>query len=108
MARADSVGSLEFRTAAFGLGSRGPSPLTIGMSETIPLAIAFHEIIHAFFRGSDESRCQVKMSGDMMLSFPAGIVSVLANNPNPAKLCFRIKNTQNLDNVLPNKQLINV
>lgn len=108
MARADSVGSLEFRTAAFGLGSRGPSPLTIGMSETIPLAIAFHEIIHAFFRGSDEARCQVKMSGDMMLSFPAGIVSVLTNNPNPAKLCFRIKNTQNLDNVLPNKQLINV
>lgn len=48
------------------------------------------------------------MSGDMMLSFPAGIVNVLANNPNPAKLCFRIKNVQNLDNILPNKQLINV
>ncbi|CAO1402382.1 unnamed protein product [Diamesa tonsa] len=110
MARADSVGSLEFRTAGVGvgLGSRGPSPLTIGMSDTIPLAIAFHEIIHAFFKGSDESRCQVKMSGDMMLSFPAGIVNVLANNPNPAKLCFRIKNVQNLDNILPNKQLINV
>jgi F-BAR domain only protein len=50
MARADSVGSLEFRTAGVGLGSRGPSPLTIGMSDTIPLAIAFHEIIHAFFK----------------------------------------------------------
>lgn len=61
-----------------------------------------------FYRGSDESRCQVKMSGDMMLSFPAGIVNVLANNPNPAKLCFRIKNIQNLENILPNKQLINV
>jgi len=60
------------------------------------------------FRGSDETRCQVKMSGDMMLSFPAGIVNVLANNPNPAKLCFRIKNVQNLENILPNKQLINV
>lgn len=60
------------------------------------------------FRGSDESRCQVKISGDMMLSFPAGIVNVLANNPNPAKLCFRIKNVQNLENILPNKQLINV
>lgn len=50
MARADSVGSLEFRTAA-GIGtSRGPSPLTIGMSDTIPLAIAFHEIIHSYFK----------------------------------------------------------
>jgi F-BAR domain only protein len=43
-----------------------------------------------------------------MLSFPAGIVNVLANNPNPAKLSFRIKNLQNLENLLPNKSLINV
>ncbi|XP_038121638.1 uncharacterized protein LOC6041930 isoform X3 [Culex quinquefasciatus] len=109
IARADSVGSLEFRSPSVGIGSsRGPSPLTIGMSDTIPLAVAFHEIIHAYFRGSDETRCQVKMSGDMMLSFPAGIVNVLANNPNPAKLGFRIKNLQNLENVLPNKQLITI
>lgn len=50
MARADSVGSLEFRAGSVNLGSRGPSPLTIGMSDTIPLAIAFHEIIHAYFK----------------------------------------------------------
>lgn len=107
IARADSVGSLEFRSPSVGIGSsRGPSPLTIGMTDTIPLAVAFHEIIHAYFRGADETRCQVKMSGDMMLSFPAGIVNVLANNPNPAKLGFRIKNLQNLENFLPNKQLI--
>ncbi|XP_053660798.1 F-BAR domain only protein 2 [Anopheles marshallii] len=109
IARADSVGSLEFRSPSVGIGSsRGPSPLTIGMSDTIPLAVAFHEIIHAYFKGADESRCQVKMSGDMMISFPAGIVNVLTNNPNPAKLGFRIKNLQHLDNVLPNKQLVTI
>uniref|UniRef100_A0A336LYW5 CSON011071 protein n=1 Tax=Culicoides sonorensis TaxID=179676 RepID=A0A336LYW5_CULSO len=108
MSRADSVGSLEFRTASIIGTSRGPSPLTIGMTDTIPLAVAFHEIIHAYFRGSDETRCQVKMSGDMMLSFPAGIVNVLANNPNPAKLLFRLKNVQNLDTILPNKQIISI
>ncbi|XP_035897279.1 F-BAR domain only protein 2 isoform X3 [Anopheles stephensi] len=109
IARADSVGSLEFRSPSVGIGSsRGPSPLTIGMSDTIPLAVAFHEIIHAYFKGADESRCQVKMSGDMMISFPAGIVNVLTNNPNPAKLGFRIKNLQHLENVLPNKQLITI
>ncbi|XP_055325378.1 F-BAR domain only protein 2 isoform X10 [Sitodiplosis mosellana] len=107
ISRADSVGSLEFRTASIGFGSsRGPSPLTIGITDTIPLAVAFHEIVHAFFKGSDEARCQVKMSGDMMLSFPAGIVNVLANNPNPAQLGFRIKNMQNLENLSPNKQLV--
>lgn len=51
ISRADSVGSLEFRTASIGIGSsRGPSPLTIGKSDTIPLAVAFHEIVHAYFR----------------------------------------------------------
>ncbi|KAM7360769.1 F-BAR domain only protein 2 isoform 2-T2 [Cochliomyia hominivorax] len=105
--RADSIGSLEFRTAIGGISSsRGPSPLTIGISDTIPLAVAFHEIIHAYFRGSDESRCQVKISGDMMLSFPAGIAGLLANNPNPAKLGFRIKNVQNLEHFIPNSKLV--
>lgn len=47
------------------------------------------------------------MSGDMMLSFPAGIVNVIANNPNPAKLQIRIRHPdENVDNVLPNKQLV--
>lgn len=97
----------DFRTAGAS-GSRGPSPLTIGMADTIPLAVAFHEIIHSYFRGTDEAKCQVKMSGDMMLSFPTGIVGVLANNPNPAKLCFKLKNIHSLENVLPNKQLVTI
>ncbi|XP_025830629.1 F-BAR domain only protein 2 isoform X3 [Agrilus planipennis] len=133
ISRADSLGSLEFRTAGISSVnvSRGPSPLTIGMADTIPLAVAFHEIIHSFFRGSDETkcvdfyclfipviwnilhgffflRCQVKMSGEMMLSFPAGIVIVLANNPNPAKLAFQVRNTQKLSNILPNKKLVSL
>lgn len=41
-----------------------------------------------------------------MLSFPAGIVSVLAANPYPAPLQFRILNSGRLESVLPNKQLI--
>ncbi|CAH0562721.1 unnamed protein product [Brassicogethes aeneus] len=109
ISRADSISSLEFRTACVPVGvSRGPSPLTIGMADTIPLAVAFHEIVHSYFRGSDETRCQVKMSGEMMLSFPAGIVTILANNPNPAKLSFRVKNTQRLTSILPNKQLVSI
>ncbi|GLH08953.1 Uncharacterized protein GBIM_14103 [Gryllus bimaculatus] len=107
MARTDSVGSLEFRAAGVPVGSsRGPSPLTIGIADTIPLAVAFHEIVHSYFRGTDETKCQVKLSGDMMLSFPAGIVAVLANNPSPAQLSFRIRNSQRLENMLPNKQLV--
>lgn len=109
ISRADSVASLEFRTAGVGVGSsRGPSPLTIGLADTIPLAVAFHEIIHSYFRGTDETRCQVKLSGDMMLSFPAGIVAVLANNPSPAKLLFKIRNSNRLERLLPNSQLVSM
>lgn len=86
----------------------GPSPLTIGMSDTIPLAVAFHEIIHAYFKGSDETRCQVKLLGDMMLSFPAGIVGVFTNNPNPARLMFRLKNSTKLEKLVPNSQLVSM
>lgn len=100
----------EFKTSGVSTtnSSRGPSPLTIGMSDTIPLAVAFHEIIHSYFRGTDETRCQVKMSGDMMLSFPAGIVSILTSNPSPAQLKFKVGNISHLENMLPNKQLISL
>ncbi|XP_054260013.1 F-BAR domain only protein 2-like isoform X2 [Macrosteles quadrilineatus] len=107
IARADSVSSLEFRAAGVPVGlSRGPSPLTLGMSDTIPLAVAFHEMIHSYFHGTDEKKCQVKLSGDMMLSFPAGIVNLLTNNPNPAQLIFKLTNSSRLTKVFPNKQLI--
>ena len=86
--------------------SRGPSPLTLSTAESVPLAVAFQEVVHAAFRGAEESRCLVRLLGDMMLSFPAGIVSVFSSNPYPAPLQFKIKNATRLESVLPNKQLI--
>eukprot|EP00092_Neocalanus_flemingeri_P103101 GFUD01131896.1.p1 GENE.GFUD01131896.1~~GFUD01131896.1.p1 ORF type:complete len:1064 (+),score=264.34 GFUD01131896.1:199-3390(+) len=90
----------------FSTTSRGPSPLTLGGADCVPLAVAFQEVVHAAFRGAEESRCLVRLIGDMMLSFPAGIVSVLASNPYPAPLQFKIRNSGRLESVLPNKQLI--
>ena len=107
ISRADSAASLEFRgVGAVPGASRGPSPLTIGLADSVPLAVAFHEIAHAYFRGSDESRCQVKLVGDMMLSFPAGIVGVLASHPSPARLSFRLRNSARLERLVPNSQLV--
>lgn len=109
MNRADSLGSLtnEFRASSMSVGSsRGPSPLTIGMSDIIPIAVAFQEIVHAYFKGTDESRCMVKLTGDMMFSFPAGIVQVLTNNPSPATVTFRLRNASKMENIIPNKQLV--
>lgn len=41
-----------------------------------------------------------------MMSFPAGVVRVFKENPNPALLSFKIKNTSKLENTMLNKQLI--
>ena len=93
------------KTPSFGL-SRGPSPLTLGMSDVVPIAVAFQEVCHAMFNGSEEDKCQVRLIGDMMISFPAGIVQVVANNPNPAQLSFKIRNATVFESIVPNLKLI--
>ncbi|XP_068446148.1 SH3-containing GRB2-like protein 3-interacting protein 1 isoform X2 [Clinocottus analis] len=86
--------------------SRGPSPLTMGAQDTLPVAAAFTETVNAFFKGADPSKCVVKVIGEMVLSFPAGITRHFANNPCPAVLTFSITNYSRLEHVLPNPQLL--
>ncbi|KAI5109377.1 SH3-containing GRB2-like protein 3-interacting protein 1 isoform X5 [Silurus meridionalis] len=86
--------------------SRGPSPLTMGAQDTLPVAAAFTETVNAYFKGTDPSKCVVKITGEMVLSFPAGITRHFANNPTPAVLSFSITNFSHLEHVLPNPQLL--
>ncbi|KAF5903179.1 SH3-containing GRB2-like protein 3-interacting protein 1 isoform X7, partial [Clarias magur] len=86
--------------------SRGPSPLTMGAQDTLPVAAAFTETVNAYFKGTDPSKCVVKITGEMVLSFPAGITRHFANNPTPAVLTFSITNYSHLEHVLPNPQLL--
>ncbi|XP_053446431.1 SH3-containing GRB2-like protein 3-interacting protein 1 isoform X11 [Nycticebus coucang] len=86
--------------------SRGPSPLTMGAQDTLPVAAAFTETVSAYFKGADPSKCIVKITGEMVLSFPAGITRHFANNPAPAALTFRVINFSRLEHVLPNPQLL--
>ena len=41
-----------------------------------------------------------------MVSFPAGIVQVVANNPNPAQLSFKIRNASVFESIVPNLKLV--
>ncbi|XP_041446303.1 SH3-containing GRB2-like protein 3-interacting protein 1 isoform X6 [Xenopus laevis] len=86
--------------------SRGPSPLTMGAQDTLPVAAAFTETVNAYFKGADPNKCIVKITGEMVLSFPAGITRHFSNNPAPAALTFRITNYNRLEHVLPNPQLL--
>ncbi|XP_038650383.1 SH3-containing GRB2-like protein 3-interacting protein 1 isoform X3 [Scyliorhinus canicula] len=86
--------------------SRGPSPLTMGAQDTLPVAAAFTETVNAYFKGADPSKCIVKITGEMVLSFPAGITRHFANNQCPAVLTFCITNCSRLEHILPNPQLL--
>ncbi|XP_053557408.1 F-BAR domain only protein 2 isoform X1 [Bombina bombina] len=86
--------------------SRGPSPVTLGNQDTLPVAVALSESVNAYFKGADPTKCIVKITGDMTVSFPSGIIKVFTSNPSPAVLCFRLKNTSKLEQILPNTQLL--
>ncbi|XP_069370454.1 F-BAR domain only protein 2 isoform X5 [Paralichthys olivaceus] len=86
--------------------SRGPSPVTLASQDALPIAVAFTESVNAYFKGADPSKCIVKITGDMTLSFPMGIIKVFTSNPSPAVLTFKLKNISRLEQILPNQQLL--
>nr|XP_019785423.1 F-BAR domain only protein 2 isoform X5 [Tursiops truncatus] len=86
--------------------SRGPSPVSLGNQDTLPVAVALTESVNAYFKGADPTKCIVKITGDMTISFPSGVIKVFTSNPSPAVLCFRVKNINRLEQILPNAQLV--
>ncbi|XP_064520985.1 SH3-containing GRB2-like protein 3-interacting protein 1 isoform X7 [Pseudopipra pipra] len=102
----DKLPAFERRSEMPAGSSRGPSPLTMGAQDTLPVAAAFTETVNAYFKGADPNKCIVKITGEMVLSFPAGITRHFANNPSPAVLTFRVLNYNRLEHVLPNPQLL--
>uniref|UniRef100_A0A4W3HTX1 FCH and mu domain containing endocytic adaptor 2 n=2 Tax=Callorhinchus milii TaxID=7868 RepID=A0A4W3HTX1_CALMI len=86
--------------------SRGPSPISLGSQDSLPVATAFTESVNAYFKGADPTKCIVKITGDMTMSFPSGIIKIFTSNPSPAVLSFRIRNTSKLEQILPNSQLV--
>ncbi|XP_051907123.1 F-BAR domain only protein 2 isoform X2 [Hippocampus zosterae] len=112
LARAESSSSLS-SNASIGAAnnpavgtSRGPSPVTLASQDALPIAVAFTEAVNAYFKGADPAKCIAKITGDMTLSFPSGIVKVFTGNPSPAVLAFKLKNAGRLEQILPNQQLL--
>lgn len=86
--------------------SRGPSPVTLASQDALPIAVAFTESVNAYFKGADPSKCIVKITGDMTLSFPSGIIKIFTSTPSPAVLSFKLLNTSRLEQIMPNQQLL--
>ncbi|XP_017689825.1 PREDICTED: F-BAR domain only protein 1 [Lepidothrix coronata] len=90
---------------ALGL-SRGPSPVVLGSQDALPVATAFTEYVHAYFKGRDADSCLVKVTGELTMSFPAGIVRVFSGTAAPPVLSFRLLNTGAIEHFLPNTDLL--
>uniref|UniRef100_A0A3P9CSJ7 FCH and mu domain containing endocytic adaptor 1 n=1 Tax=Maylandia zebra TaxID=106582 RepID=A0A3P9CSJ7_9CICH len=83
--------------------SRGPSPISLSTQEAWPVAAAITEYINAYFKGG---HCLVKITGDLTMSFPAGITRIFTANPNVPVLSFRLVNISKIDHFLPNQKLL--
>ncbi|KAL6039905.1 hypothetical protein STEG23_004322, partial [Scotinomys teguina] len=85
--------------------SRGPSPVVLGSQDTLPVATAFTEYVHACFRGHSPS-CLARITGELTMTFPAGIVRVFSGTPPPPVLSFRLVHTAPVEHFQPNADLI--
>uniref|UniRef100_A0A3B3ZI25 F-BAR domain-containing protein n=1 Tax=Periophthalmus magnuspinnatus TaxID=409849 RepID=A0A3B3ZI25_9GOBI len=86
--------------------SRGPSPISLSTQEAWPVAAAITEYINAYFKGGQSNRCLVKITGDLTMSFPAGITRIFGAHPNVPVLSFRLLNISRIDHFLPNQKLL--
>ncbi|XP_042694618.1 F-BAR domain only protein 1-like, partial [Centrocercus urophasianus] len=86
--------------------SRGPSPVVLGSQDALPVATAFTEYVHAYFKGRDADSCLVKVTGELTMSFPAGIVRVFSGSLAPPVLSFRLLNAGAIEQFLPNAELL--
>ncbi|NWR40355.1 FCHO1 protein, partial [Tachuris rubrigastra] len=86
--------------------SRGPSPVVLGSQDALPVATAFTEYVHAYFKGRDADSCLVKVTGELTMSFPAGIVRVFSGTAAPPVLSFRLLNAGAIEHFLPNTDLL--
>ncbi|NXW49690.1 FCHO2 protein, partial [Nyctiprogne leucopyga] len=86
--------------------SRGPSPVVLGSQDALPVATAFTEYVHAYFKGRDADSCLVKVTGELTMSFPAGIVRVFSGSMVPPVLSFRLLNAGSIEQFLPNAELL--
>jgi len=87
------------------------SPLTVNPpgSDLIPIAVAFNETIHAYFKIGDTSKFKVKCFGCMKISFPFAVLKFLNNSISELpQLEFRLNNLQIANQDLKiNNQLLN-
>lgn len=106
LVRSKTVGGLPTMSSV--VFAKGAAGTVLGKKDdSLPIAVAFIESVNAFFRGSDQSKCMVKVTGDITVSFPASVLPLIYDVEHAPMLSFLIRGTSCLEQILPNKALIN-
>ncbi|KAM9330636.1 F-BAR domain only protein 1 [Gastrophryne carolinensis] len=86
--------------------SRGPSPVILGSQESLPVAAAFTEYVHAVFEDGVLEGPGLRVSGELTMSFPGGIIRVFGGTVSPPVLSFRLTNTSDVEHFIHNSDLL--
>jgi hypothetical protein len=73
------------------------------VDKVMPLAIAIHETCNAIFKGNDLSQCLVKVTGEVVISFPTSFLPLLDSYET---LSFKVEAREKLERVLHNQNLL--
>lgn len=86
--------------------ARSPSPLTptVVPQVVVPLAVAFQESCNAIFKGANPADCIAKVTGEMVMSFPANFIGWLESHD---QLSFKLGSMDRIRQLLHNQVLLN-
>ena len=107
--RSTSTSPISF-TAGAGSTSNGlaTSPLhatssSVSPTTFVPIAVAIQETCHAVFKGNDMNKCVIKVTGEVMISFPANYIGQLGSHDT---LVFKLSSVDSVERLLHNQHLL--
>ena len=86
------------------ISARSVTPTSPAMTTpTLPIAIAIQETCNAIFKGTNSADCQVKVTGEVAISFPASYLPKLGSYE---PLSFKTSGMDKVEKILHNQHLI--
>ncbi|CAF0759132.1 unnamed protein product [Adineta steineri] len=93
--------SLNFRNSPITSNEQGMSPITIGATDQIPLAIAFQETINVMMCGNNRENWKSLIVGEMLISFPSSMLNLSIDSSRFTNaLEFKLKNLEKIENII--------
>ena len=101
--RSGSASPIIFGNGSVSNGTGLQVPAQNPSQRAVPLAIAFQETCNAIFKGTDVTKCQIKVDGEMVMSFPADFIPKVSSHD---VLSFRLEHMEDVVGLRHNQRLV--